>query len=234
MSGEGWDLDQYLTTMRSLGKFFWDAEKQKFNFDSEEAVTALQLYIETPVKRGLETQLGDTHMNSLFASKVGVAMGNTSMPSEGAKVGLKVETVNRPPAIEGQKPLYVGEGGWGFEVPSTAKNMDIAVEFCKWMTTREAQVIYAQIYGGVVPATSAVLDDPIYKGDDIVTKSKLRAISSLPDTVYYGNDWGLNRTGAEDPLIKCRQGAMTAQEAATAVQDIMTANFEQWKASMKS
>jgi len=173
-------------------------------------------------------------MDALFASKVGVAVGNTSMPSEGAKLGLKVETVNRPPAIEGKKPLYVGEGGWGFEIPASAKQMDIAIEFCKWMATREGQVIYAQIYGGVVPSTPSVLDDAIYKGDDMVTKSKLRAISSLPDTVYYGNDWGLDRTGTDDPFTKCRQGALSAADAAAALQKIMTANYEQWKASMKS
>ena len=234
MSGEGWDLDQHLTTMRSLGKFFWDAEKKKFNFDSEEAVKAMQLYIETPVKMGIETQLGETHMNSMFAGKVGVAMGNTSMAPEGAKLGLKVESVNRPPAVEGKETLYVGEGGWGFEIPTRAKNKDIAIEFCKWMATRDGQVIYAQIYGGVVPATPSVLDDPIYKGDDLIKLSKRRAISSLPNTVYYGNDWGLNRTGADVPYTKVRQGAMTAQEACNALQEIMTTNYNQWKDSMKS
>jgi len=240
MSGQGWDLGQYLTTMRSLGKFFWDGEKQKFNFDSEEAVKAMQLYIETPVKKGIETQLDDHHMNSLFAGKVGVAMGNTALAPEGAKLKLtngsqmKVESVNRPPAIAGQKPLYVGEGGWGFEVPSRAKNKDIAIEFAKWMATKEGQLFYVPIYGGVVPSTPSVLDDPIYKGDDIVKISRRRAIASLPDTVYYGNDWGLNRTGTNVPFEKCRQGALSAQEACKALQDIMTTNFKQWKDSTKS
>jgi ABC-type glycerol-3-phosphate transport system substrate-binding protein len=234
MSGQGWDLGQYLTTMRSLGKFFWDSELQKFNFDSEEAVTAMQMYIETPVKRGIETQLDDHHMNSLFAGAVGVAMGNTAMAPEGAKLGLKVESVNRPPAIEGKEPLYVGEGGWGFEVPSAAKNMDVAIEFCKWMATREGQVIYAQIYGGVVPSTPAVLDDAIYQGDDLVKISRRRAIASLPNTVYYGNEWGLNRTGSDAPLTKCRQGALSAQDACSELQALMTVNYEQWKESMAS
>ena len=234
MSGQGWDLGQFLTTMRSVGKFFWDAEKKVFNFDSEEAVKAMQLYIETPVKMGLETQLDDHHMNSLFAGKVGVAMGNSGMAPEGAKLKLKVESVNRPPAIVGQETLYVGEGGWGFEIPTRAKNMDIAIEFCKWMATREGQVIYAQIYGGVVPSTSSVLDDPIYQGDDLVKISRRRAISSLPNTVYYGNDWGLNRTGSEVPFTKCRQGVLSAQDACNELQTLMTVNYEQWKESMKS
>jgi ABC-type glycerol-3-phosphate transport system substrate-binding protein len=232
LSAQGWDLGQYFTTMRSLGKFFWDSEAQKFNFDSEEAVAAMQMYIETPVQRGIETQLDDHHMNSLFAGAVGVAMGNTAMAPEGAKLGLEVESVNRPPAIEGQEPLYVGEGGWGFEIPSAANNMEAAVEFCKWMATREGQVIYAQIYGGVVPATSAVLDDAIYQGDDMVKISRRRAIDSLPNTVYYGNEWGLNRTGADAPLTKVRQGAATAEEGCRELQEIMTTNFEQWKESM--
>ncbi len=234
LSGQGWDVGQYLTTMRSLGKFFWDSEQQKFNFDSEEAVAAMQLYIETPVQRGIETQLDDHHMNSLFAGAVGVAMGNTAMAPEGEKLGLTVESVNRPPAIEGEETLYVGEGGWGFEIPSSAKNMDIAIEFCKWMATREGQVIYAQIYGGVVPSTSSVLDDAIYEGDDLVKISRRRAINTLPNTVYYGNEWGLNRTGSDAPLTKCRQGAASAQEACQELQELMTANFEQWKESMTS
>jgi len=234
MSGQGWDLGQFCTTMRSYGKFFWDSNNKVFNFDSEEAVAAMQLYVETPVKMGIETQLDDHHMNSLFAGKVGVAMGNTSMSPEGAKLGLEVEQVNRPPAIEGEKTLYVGEGGWGFEIPTRAKNMDNAVEFCQWMATREGQVIYAQIYGGVVPSTSVVLDDAIYQGDDIVTISKRRAIGTLPDTVYYGNEWGLNRTGADTPIVECRQGVKTAQEACDAMQEIMTTNYEQWRDSMQS
>jgi ABC-type glycerol-3-phosphate transport system substrate-binding protein len=234
MSGQGWDQGQYFSIMRSLGKFFWDAEKQKFNFDSEEAVKAAQLYIETPVKKGIETQLDDHHMNSLFAGKVAVAMGNSGMAPEGAKLDLKVESVTTPPAITGQKPLFVGEGGWGWEIPAKAKNMDIAVEFAKWMTTREGQVIYAQIYGGVVPSTPIVLDDPIYQGDDIVKKSRRRAIATLPDTIYYGNDWGLNRTGTDVPLTQLRQGAITAEECAKQMQDIMTTNYQQWKDSSAS
>jgi ABC-type glycerol-3-phosphate transport system substrate-binding protein len=234
LSGQGWDLGQFLTTMRSLGMFFWDAEQAKFKFDTEEAVKAMQLYIETPVKMGLETQLDDHHMNSLFAGKVGVAMGNTSMAPEGEKLGLKIESVNRPPSIPGKETLYVGEGGWGFEIPSRAKNQEVAIEFCKWMATREGQVIFAQIYGGVVPSTPTVLDDPIYQGDDLIKVSKRRAISSLPNTVYYGNDWGLNRTGSDVPFTKCRQGALSAQEACNELQTIMTTNYEQWKESMKS
>jgi ABC-type glycerol-3-phosphate transport system substrate-binding protein len=234
MSGQGWDMGQFFSIMRTVGKFFWDPEKQVFNIDSEEAVTAMQIYIETPVKKGIETQLDDHHMNSLFAGKVAVAMGNTSMAPEAAKLGLKVEQVTTPPAVPGKPPLFVGEGGWGFEVPTRAKNMDVAVEFAKWMCTREGQVIYAQIYGGVVPSTSVVLDDAIYQGDDIVKKSKRRAIATLENTVYYGNDWGLNRTGADAPFTKCRQGAVSAQEACAELQTIMTTNYEQWKESMKS
>jgi hypothetical protein len=102
------------------------------------------------------------------------------------------------------------------------------------MSTREGQVIYAQIYGGVVPSTSVVLDDPIYQGDDIIKKSKRRAIATLENTVYYGNDWGLNRTGADAPFTKCRQGAASAQEACNELQELLTANYNQWKESTKS
>jgi ABC-type glycerol-3-phosphate transport system substrate-binding protein len=159
------------------------------------------------------------------------------MAPEGAKLKLadgtpmKVEQVMSPPAIPGQEPKFVGEGGWGFEIPTRAKNMTVALEFAKWMCTREGQVIYAQIYGGVVPSTSVVLDDAIYQGDDIIKLSKRRAIASLKNTVYYGNEWGLNRTGADVPITECRQGVKTAAEACKAMQEIMTTNYKQWKES---
>ncbi len=239
MSSKGWDLGQFLSIMYDLGKFFWDTGNQKFVIDSEEGVKAMQMYAETPVKMGIETQLDDHHMNALFAGKVGVAKGNTSMAPEGAKLTLadgspmKVEQVMSPPAVKGQEPKFVGEGGWGFEIPTRAKNMEIAVEFCQWMATREGQVIYAQIYGGVVPATSVVLDDAIYQGDDIIKLSKRRAIAALKNTVYYGNEWGLNRTGADVPFTEVRQGVKTAEEAVKSLQEIFTVNHEQWKESMK-
>jgi ABC-type glycerol-3-phosphate transport system substrate-binding protein len=232
MSGQGWDLDQFLSIMYSSGKFFWDTAGQKFVIDSDEGIKAMQLYIETPVKKGLETQLDDHHMNNLFAGKIAVGMGNSAMSAEGAKLKLKVETVTTPPAITGKEPKFVGEGGWGFEVPTRAKNKEAAIEFCKWMATREGQVIYAQIYGGVIPSSSSVLDDAIYQGDDMVKVSRRRAIASLKNTVYYGNEWGLNRTGTDVPFTKCRQGAMTAQEACKALQDLMTNNYKQWKDSL--
>ena len=208
--------------MRSLGKFFWDAEKQKFNFDSEEAVKAMQIYIETPVKKGIETQLDDHHMNSLFAGKVGVAMGNTAMAPEGAKLKLtdgtqmKVETVNTPPAIPGQKTLYRRRRRLGLRGPDACQEQGHRDRIRQVDGDEGGPVNYVPIYGGVVPSTPAVLDDPIYQGDDIVKISRRRAMASLPDTVYYGNDWGLNRTGTDVPFTKCRQGAMTAQEACKA------------------
>jgi ABC-type glycerol-3-phosphate transport system substrate-binding protein len=231
MSGQGWDTNEMWSITRSYGKFLWDSEKQKFNFDSEEAVKAMQTYVETPVKMGIETQLDMTHMDALYAGKCGVAMGNTALAPEGAKLGLKVESVTTPPAIPGQEPLFVGEGGWGFEIPTNAKQKDIAIEFCKWMATRDGQVIYAQIYGGVVPSTPSVLDDAIYQGDDMVKKSRRRAIASLKNTIFYGNDWGLDVTGSDDTIVKCRQGAATAQETCQALQELMTANYNKWKES---
>ncbi|MBI3958243.1 MAG: extracellular solute-binding protein [Chloroflexi bacterium] len=239
MSSQGWDLGQFFSLMYDLGKFFWDSTNEQFVIDSEEGVRAMEYLVETPVKKGIETQLDDHHMNALFAGKVAVAKGNTSMAPEGAKLTLadgspmKVEQVMSPSAVKGQEPKFVGEGGWGFEIPTRAKNMDIAVEFCQWMATREGQVIYAQIYGGVVPSTSVVLDDPIYQGDDIIKLSKRRAIASLKNTVYYGNEWGLNRTGSDVPFTEVRQGVKTAAEACKSLQEIFTVNYEQWKESMK-
>jgi ABC-type glycerol-3-phosphate transport system substrate-binding protein len=237
MSSQGWDLGQFFSLMYDLGKHPWDSENQRFVIDSEIGVKAMQFYAETPVKRGIETQLDDHHMNALFAGKVAVAKGNTALAPEGAKLKLtdgtpmKVESVMSPSAVPGQEPKFVGEGGWGFEIPSRAKNMTAALEFAKWMCTREGQVIYAQIYGGVVPSTPVVLDDPIYQGEDIVKKSRRRAIASLKNTVYYGNEWGLNRTGANVPFDEVRQGVKTAAEAVKDLQQILTENYKQWKES---
>ena len=232
LSGQGWEQTHHWSLMRGLGMAFWDSTNQKFNLDTDESIAALDLYIGTPVSRGIETQLDQTHMDALFAGKVAIGMGNSAMPGEGEKLKLQVETVIVPPPAQGKTPLFVGEGGWGFEIPSRAKQQDVAIQFLQWMTTKDAMYIWSGIYGGAMPSSTAVVDTDIYQGEGIVKASKRRHLTTLPNTVFQGNDWGSNVTGIEDIYSKIRAGSVSTKEGAQQLQELMTQNYEQWKESM--
>ena len=48
---------------------------------------------------------------------------------EGTKAGFKATNVGQPSIVAGQDPKFIGEGGWGFEIPVGAKNESAAIEF---------------------------------------------------------------------------------------------------------
>ena len=64
LSSKGWDMQSYSGIVRSLGQKWWDNDNKKFGIDSEAGITAMQLFAETPVKMGIETELDQTYVDS--------------------------------------------------------------------------------------------------------------------------------------------------------------------------
>ncbi len=232
LSSQGWDYPVVLGIMRELGQKWYDPEAQKFNMDSDECITALDLFIRIPVfERKIETQLDVSHMDALLSSKVALARGNNAIPGEAAKIGLPVESVLAPPAKAGGTLTLVGEGGWGFEVPTNAKSRDIGIEFLRFMCTYEAQYIYAGIYGGTMTSCIPVMSSDIYAGDDPVKRSIRRHLKSLGNTTYYG--WGFGLPSAIEEIIgqvcgQVRTGELQPAEAAKELQARMEEHRQQW------
>jgi ABC-type glycerol-3-phosphate transport system substrate-binding protein len=232
MNSQGWDNRTWMGIMRDLGRMWWDPDAKKFYLDSEEAIEAIKLYITVPVfERKIETQLDMSHMDALLAGKVAIGVGNNAMAGEAEKIGVPVESVLRPPTTPGKTPLFVGEGGWGFEVPVQAKNKDIGIQFLQFMCTYEAQYIFAGIYGGTMTACVEVAKSDIYQGDTPVKRSVRRNLSSLANTVYYG--WGFGIPSEMErittqTLERVRTGELQPEEAAKQMQEQMEEHYKQW------
>ena len=210
----------------------WDPDNQEFFLDSEEAMEALRLYVDVPIfERGIETHLDMHHMNALLAGRVAIGVGNNAMAGEAAKIDVPVESVARPPTTPGQDPLFVGEGGWGFEVPKQAENQEIGIKFLQFMCTYDAQYIFAGIYGGTMPAAAEVMHSDIYQGDDPVKSSVRRDVMVLPNTVYYG--WGFGIPSEMEritstAITQVRTGELGIAEACDQMQAEMIQHHAQW------
>jgi ABC-type glycerol-3-phosphate transport system substrate-binding protein len=171
-------------------------------------------------------------MNALLAGKVAIGLGNNAMAGEAAKIDIPVESIIRPPVTPGQDPSFVGEGGWGFEVPVQAKQKETGVEFLRFIASEEGQYIWAGIYGGVMPASPLVMDSDVYQGDGPVKRSTRRGLQALKNTVYYG--WGFGIPSEMESITstaiqQVRTGELTAEEAANQMQEEMENHFKQWQ-----
>lgn len=232
MNGQGWDNRTWMGIMRDLGQHWWDPDNQEFFLNSEEAMEALRLYVDVPIfERGIETHLDMHHMNALLAGRVAIGVGNNAMAGEAAKIDVQVESVARPPTTPGQDPLFVGEGGWGFEVPKQAENQDVGTAFLQFMCTYDAQYIFAGIYGGTMPAAVEVMYSDIYQGDDPVKSSVRRDVLVLPNTVYYG--WGFGIPSEMEritstAITQVRTGELEIAEACEQMQVEMIQHHAQW------
>jgi len=132
-SGIGWELQQFGGVCRMLGHQWWDADKQTFALDADAAVEAIQIHVGNPVDAGIETNLPQSGQDSFAQGKCGVARGNMGIFPEAEKNGIPVTGAIAPPLKKGEKPLFTGEGGWGFILPKGAKNGDVGLELAKFL-----------------------------------------------------------------------------------------------------
>lgn len=232
LNSQGWNMHSLVSIMRSLGTLWWDVDKQKFNMDSEAAVEAIRLLVEIPFKEGIEGLLGMAQIDAFVAGQVALARGNATTAGEAWKVNVAGENVIAPPPVKGQTPLFMGEGGWGFEMPKGAKNQEAAAEFLRFMCTYEAQYIFSQIYGGSPPATWGLVGCDIYEGDHPVKRGLRRCLKALENCIFFG--WGYGASGTimkviNEALSSVREGKMTAQEAAKQMQQGCTDHLQQWQ-----
>ena len=234
LNSTGWEMHSLLSIMRSLGTLWWEVEKQKFNMDSDACVEAIRLLVEIPFQRGIEAILGTTQINAFVAGQVALARGNATTAGEAWKLDVPGENVIAPPPIKGETPLFMGEGGWGFEMPSQAPNKDVGTEFLKFMCTYEAQYIFSQIYGGSPPATWGLVKPEladIYVGDHPVKVGLRRCLKALENCIFFGWGYGVTANVGQvigEALTSVREGKIGAKEAARQMQQGCEAQLKQW------
>ncbi|MEZ4863589.1 MAG: extracellular solute-binding protein [Caldilineaceae bacterium] len=246
LSSKGWDNQSYLGILRTLlaqdGADWWDNNDKKFNINSEAGVKAMQLFAETPVALGIETELDQNHADAALAGKVALARGSTGPALQGRALGYNFFMSGVPKVIEGEPPLLVGEAGWGFAAPKNSHNPEISVEFLRMMATEEGQRTYSMIYSGLVPAWAGLVGkfdhfaDPSEDSPNVLY-AKLSMDYLLPQTQYYGEGFGypaeVDGIGGEICSL-VRQGELTAAAAVQQYQERCEAQYQQFLEDTKN
>jgi ABC-type glycerol-3-phosphate transport system substrate-binding protein len=240
LSSKGWDNQSYLGILRTLlakdGIDWWDSATQTFHINGEAGVKAMQLFAETPVSLGIETELDQNHSDAALAGKVALARGSTGPALQGRDLGYNFYMSGVPKVNGDEPPLLVGEAGWGFAAPKNARNPQISLDFLKMMATEEGQRTYSMIYNGLVPAWAGLVGDFSHFADSSedspnVLYAKLSMDHLLPQTRYYGEGFGypaeVDGIGGEICSL-VRQGKLTAAEAAKQYQERCEAQYKQY------
>ena len=245
LSSKGWDNQSYLGILRTLlskdGVDWWDNNAKKFNINSEAGVKAMELFAETPVKMGIETELDQTQIDAALAGKVALARGNGTPAVQGRDLGYNFFLTGAPKINGSDAPFFVGEAGWGFAAPKNSTHPDISKGFLKMMCTEEGQRGYSAIYGGIIPAWKGLVGkfdffaDPSEDSPNVMA-AKLVQDYLLPQTQYYGEGFGypseVDGIGGEICSL-VRQGKLTAAEAAQQYQERAEAQYNQYLEDVK-
>ena len=245
LSSKGWDNQSYLGILRTLlskdGVDWWDNNAKKFNINSEAGVKAMELFAETPVKMGIETELDQTQIDAALAGKVALARGNGTPAVQGRDLGYNFFLTGAPKINGSDAPFFVGEAGWGFAAPKNSTHPDISQGFLKMMCTEEGQRGYSAIYGGIIPAWKGLVGkfdffaDPSEDSPNVMA-AKLVQDYLLPQTQYYGEGFGypseVDGIGGEICSL-VRQGKLTAAEAAQQYQERAEAQYNQYLEDVK-
>jgi ABC-type glycerol-3-phosphate transport system substrate-binding protein len=246
LSSKGWDNQSYLGILRTLlapeGTDWWDNSAQKFNINTEAGVKAMQLFAETPVQMGIETELDQSQIDAALAGKVALARGNGTPAVQGRELGYNFFLAGAPKINGSEAPLFVGEAGWGFAAPRNSPDAEISQQFLRMMCTEEGQRGYSAIYGGIIPAWKGLVGtfdffaDPSEDSPNVMA-AKLSMDHLLPRTQYYGEGFGfpseVDAIGAEICSM-VRQGELTAAEAAQQYQERAEAQYNQYLEDVKS
>ena len=245
LSSKGWDNQSFLGILRTLlkpdGVDWWDNNNKKFMINTEQGVKAMQMFAETPVKLGIETEMDTNQIDAALAGKVALARGNGTPAITGGELGYNYLLCGVP-KIDGKLPELVGEAGWGFVAPSRPANPDASVKFLQMMATEEGQMGYSAIYGGIIPAWKSLIGNYTYFKDSSednpnVLAAKLIGGNILAQTKFYGEQFGyagkVDAIGAEIASL-VRSGKLTAAEAVASYQERAEEQYKQYEQDVKN
>lgn len=227
---QGWELLNLATMMEQLGTNWFDEASGAFAFDSDACVQALEYLVTKPYELGIESKLSLGHVVNVFtAGQAALGIGNDAAAGEATAVGLKATNVVLPSLATGEAPKFVGEGGWGFEMPVGAKNEAGAIEFLKFMTTYDAQFIWSGIYGGMTPACRPVAKSSIYAGDSPLSQGQRRLHTAGPSTRFMGHGWDPQINEMVQPVVDLlREGKSTPKDTAAELQRQLSAQQQRF------
>lgn len=222
---QGWEILGLASMLRQQGIQWYDEQSGAFNFENDACVNALEHLVTRPYGLGIESKLAtDNTVAAFVAGTTAIGIGNIGAAGEGTKVGFPGTNFVVPSIVAGEPSSFVGEAGWGFEVPLRAKNQDAAIEFLKFMTTYNAQHTWSQIYGGAMPALRPLFTSNIYEGDSDLKKGQRRLLTACENTTYMGHGFDPQIYDMVGTIVSSlREGSMDARQTAAELQRQLTA-----------
>jgi hypothetical protein len=240
LSSAGWEFSYVSSMLHQMGRKWWDADAQKFDFDNDDMIKVWQLLVETPVKMGIEADLGDTQTNLAQQQKVAVARGNVAVIFFLKDVDLWYECFTPPNADPSKPNKWMGEGGWGFITLPKIKNEANATEFLKWLTSVEGQQVwmtnFVSNYMVPVPLIKAndhpMWDDTGDKYADVIRHMYKGQFPMLPDQTFFGGEFyiGQVETATSDIATQIRQGKIDPAAGAKLMQERADNQLKQYQA----
>lgn len=150
--GEGYIGAKFSSLIFQLGGDYRDAENKVVHFDTAEAREAIEFLRELGEGPNRVHDVQSTGWYDAFFEGNGamaIAAPWVAATIDQSYPDIKYEYFNRPPFIEGSKPYFVAEGGWGMLVAKVSKYPKEAWEYVKFTLQAENHLYWAKTVGSV-------------------------------------------------------------------------------------
>jgi len=163
--GEGYIGARFSSLIWQLGGDYRDAENKVVHFDTAEAREAIEFlrkYGEGP-NRVHDAQSTGWY-DAFFEGNEAMAITAPWVASviDQNYPDIKYEYFNLPPYIEGSKPYFVAEGGWGMLVAKASKHPKEAWQYVEFTLRAENHLYWAKTVGSV-PSRKELKNDPYFQ-----------------------------------------------------------------------
>jgi multiple sugar transport system substrate-binding protein len=155
----------FLSYIVDQGGKFWDNDKQAFDFNTPEATTAMQFFLDLYEKDKVDAIGMPNAIDGMLQGTVNMAfLWPEFMPfASGAAPDKKFGFI--------MKPSFTGKGAaafshadtWNAIIPKYTKNPDLAYDFMRYLASEEGQLLFLDANPGLSPLRSLVLNNDYYK-----------------------------------------------------------------------
>jgi len=246
LCGEGWDFESMAVIMNTIGTPVFDIVNNKFNWNTQAGIRAMQYHVEKPVKMGIEKEwnVADADVSQALNGNVAVTMGNAQADQDGLKYGYDYVGTGAP-IIDGHKPVGVGTGvGWGMVGPVKSQHPNLQLAFLRMSATPKGQYAFDLTYGGVpVVAWKDFTENdtsrfhPANKTNGFYTLATAPYFKRSLLTCKYVGQLGYNNKVSTFTFAACqavRLGKMNSAQAMAMLQQQCEAQYKQYTLDLQN
>lgn len=163
--GDGYIGAKFSSLIFQLGGDYRDPENKVVHFDTAEARGAIEFLRKHGEGPDRVHDIQSTGWYDAFFEgneAMAIAAPWVAAVIDQSYPDIKYEFFNRPPFIEGSKPYFVAEGGWGMLVAKNTKHPKEAWQYVKFTLQPENHLYWAKGVGSV-PSRKDLENDPYFQ-----------------------------------------------------------------------